>query len=114
MRHQGCIVRGSALDLPYFGFVSLFWVGVLGSLVVEVGACARAAANADGDLPSRYKKPAYIVVRLLLALAGGTLAVVFDSPTALAAFYLGASAPIVLDKLAQGALPTIPAKISDE
>ena len=33
---------------------------------------------------------------------------------ALAAFYLGASAPIVLDKLAQGALPTIPAKISDE
>lgn len=35
---------------------------------------------------------------------------VFDSPTALAAFYLGASAPIVLDKLAQGAIPTIPVK----
>jgi hypothetical protein len=96
------------LELPYFGSVSLFWVGVLGSVVVEIGACARAAANAEGDLPARYRKPVYLFVRGLLALSGGTLAVVFDSPTALAAFYLGASAPIVLDKLAQGALPTIP------
>jgi hypothetical protein len=47
---------------------------------------------------------------MLLALAGGTLAVVFGAPSALAAFYLGASAPIVIDKLAQGALPTIPNK----
>lgn len=94
--------------LPYFGEISLFWVGFLGSAVVEIGACARAAANSNGDIPARYKKPAYLLVRVLLALAGGTLAVVFDATTALTAFYLGASAPIVLDKLAQGALPTIP------
>lgn len=86
---------------------------MLGSLVVEVGACCRAMANAEGDLPTRYGKPLYLFVRLLLALSGGTLAVVFDAPTALAAFYLGASAPIVLDKLAQGAIPTVPVKIND-
>lgn len=90
--------------------MSLFWVGVLGSLVVEVGACYRATANNEGDLPARYRKIPYLIVRTLLALSGGALAVVFDSPTALAAFYLGASAPIVLDKLAQGAIPTIPVK----
>lgn len=67
-------------------------------------------ANADGELPARYRKVTYLFVRTLLALSGGTLAVVFDSPTALAAFYLGASAPIVLDKLAQGAIPTMPVK----
>lgn len=88
--------------------MTLFWVGVIGSLVVEVGACARAASNGDGSLPNRYFKVGYLIIRLLLALAGGTLAVVFDSQTPLAAFYLGASAPIVLDKLAQGAIPTIP------
>jgi hypothetical protein len=67
-------------------------------------------ANANWELPDRYLKPAYVIVRALLALSGGALAVVFDSPTALAAFYLGASAPIVIDKLAQGAMPTIPVK----
>jgi len=38
----------------------------------------------------------------------GALAEVFSAPNALAALYLGASAPIVLDKLAQGAMPTVP------
>ena len=83
---------------------------MIGSLVVEIGACCRASANNDGEIPVRYTKVGYLFVRLLLALSGGTLAVVFDSPTALAAFYLGASTPIVLDKLAQGALPTVPVK----
>lgn len=101
------------MHLPYFGDVGLFWVGVLGSAVVEVGACCRAAANNNGDLPERYLKIPYLFVRGLLALSGGTLAVVFDSPTALAAFYLGASAPIVLDKLAQGAIPTVPLKSAE-
>lgn len=108
-RHHGHIGTGDDLELPFFGQISLFWVGVLGSLVVEIGACCRAATNSNGDLPVRYKKFSYLFVRSLLALSGGTLAVVFDSASAMAAFYLGASTPIVLDKLAQGALPTIPA-----
>ena len=102
------------MELPLFGEVTHFWVGVMGSLSIEVTTCWRAMANADGDLPVRYKKPVYLIVRGLLALGGGTLAVVFDAPTALAAFYLGASAPIVLDKLAQGAIPTMPVEPSKE
>lgn len=96
------------MNLPFVGEVSLFWAGVIGSAVVEIGNCFRAMANADGDLPNRYKKVPYLIVRTLLALSGGTLAVVFDAQSPLVAFYLGASAPIVLDKLAQGAMPTIP------
>jgi hypothetical protein len=83
---------------------------VIGSLVVEIGAACRAAANDNGDVPDRYKKIPYLIVRGLLALSAGALAVVFDPKTALAAFYIGASAPLVLDKLAQGAIPTIPVK----
>jgi hypothetical protein len=53
-------------------------------------------------------------VRALLALASGALAVALGAETTFSAFYLGASAPIVLDKLAQGALPTIPTKPIDD
>jgi hypothetical protein len=93
------------LGLPFVGIVSLFWVGFLGSLFVEI-------AIDDGKVPTRYTRFGYLVVRILLALGGGTLAVVFEANNALTAFYLGASAPIVLDKLAQGALPSLPGKES--
>ena len=96
------------MEIPYFGLISLFWVGFLGSLSVEVGTCYRAMANSEGDLPKRYRKPVYLVVRTFLAFSGGAIAVALDAKNPLTAFYLGASAPIVLDKLAQGALPTIP------
>lgn len=77
-------------------------------MVVEIGTMARACANMDGGVPARYKSFVYIPVRILLALCAGAIATVFDAKTALVAFYLGASAPVVIDKLAQGALPTIP------
>lgn len=77
-------------------------------MVVEIGTMARACANMDGGIPVRYKSFVYIPVRILLALCAGAIATVFDAKTALVAFYLGASAPVVIDKLAQGALPTIP------
>jgi hypothetical protein len=75
---------------------------------VEIAACYRATCNADGDIPHRYRKIGYLAVRTFLGLAGGALAEVFDASTAMASFYLGASAPIVIDKLAQGAIPSIP------
>lgn len=88
--------------------MSVFWTGFLGSIVVEVGTMARACANMDGGIPQRYKSFIYLPVRFLLALCGGAIATVFDAKTGLVAFYLGASAPVVIDKLAQGALPTLP------
>ena len=98
------------MGLPFVGIVSLFWVGFLGSLFVEIAVCVRVAAIDDGKVPVRYTRFGYLVMRILLALGGGTLAVVFDAHNALTAFYLGASAPIVLDKLAQGALPSLPGR----
>lgn len=89
---------------------TLFWLGCAGSAAVEIANGCRACANLDGRVPVRYTRWPYLMSRLLLALAGGTLAVVFEAPTSLAAFYLGASAPLVIDKLAQGAIPSPPAE----
>ncbi|WP_235532778.1 hypothetical protein [Sphingomonas sp. Leaf412] len=71
-------------------------------------------ANTEGDLPSRYRKIPYLIVRMILAFSSGAIAVALDAANPLTAFYLGASAPIVLDKLAQGALPTLPSKDANE
>lgn len=86
----------------------MFGVGVLGSLVVEIGGAYRACVGLEGQLPRYYRQPAYFVCRFLLAIAGGTIASVFDAQTDLVAFYLGASAPMVIDRLTQGALPSLP------
>lgn len=80
---------------------SYVW-GVFGSLAVEVGAALRLCVEEDYALPRRYKSTAYLVIRLLVAMCGGMLALVLDGQTIYAAFYLGASAPLFLEKLAQG------------
>lgn len=96
------------IELPGFGRISVYWVGVLGSIVVEVFALSRDCANLDGRLPTRYRRGPYLLSRILVAAASGVLPLVFDAPSALAAFYLGVSAPLVIDKLAQGVLPPQP------
>jgi hypothetical protein len=93
------------IELPGLGSISPYWLGVLGSAAVEIFAAAKASADMDGGMPSRYKKPFYLLTRVLVALASGVLPVVFGAPTPLAAFYLGLSAPLVIDRLAQGVLP---------
>jgi hypothetical protein len=96
------------LDLPLVGAVPSYWIGVLGSLMVELFAAAKACGEIDGAVPPRYKRPFYIATRILMALFAGVLAVVFEAPSAFAAFYLGASAPLVMDRLAQGVVPQSP------
>lgn len=80
-------------------------MGVLGSIAVEVGAAAKSCADLNGACPARYKRPFYLLIRGLLALVGGSLPVVLDAANALTSFYLGASAPLVLDRLERGIHP---------
>jgi hypothetical protein len=94
------------VTLPYVGEVSPYWLGVIGSVAVEVAAAAKECSELNGRCPERYKQPFYLIVRGLLALASGTIPAVAEAPNALTSFYLGASAPLFLDRLARGVKPS--------
>lgn len=95
----------SPLSLPLIGEVGPYWIGFIGSIAVEIGAAFKACSELDGHCPDRYKRFPYLLFRALLALISGTLPVVMDAQNALTAFYLGASAPLILDRLAKGVKP---------
>ncbi|WP_425665711.1 hypothetical protein [Sinorhizobium fredii] len=91
--------------LPFVGEVSIFWIGAFGSAAVEVGAAAKACADLDGSCPERYKKPFYLFTRVAMALIAGAIPTVLEAANALTAFYMGASAPLILDRLQRGLEP---------
>lgn len=82
-----------------------YWIGVIGSLAVEAGAAFKGCADLDGHCPDRYKRLPYLLTRALFALFAGAVPVVMDAPNMLTAFYLGASAPLVIDRLSRGIKP---------
>lgn len=88
--------------------LSPYWVGVIGSGVVEFFALARACAKLDGHTPKRYQKPVYLATRFGMPFVAGTLPMIMDAGSPLIAFYLGASAPVIIDKLAEGVMPRLP------
>ena len=57
--------------------------------MVELFYAAKACGELEGAVPPRYKRPFYIATRILMALFAGVLAIVFEAPSAFAAFYLG-------------------------
>jgi len=91
--------------LPIVGELSAFWLGFLGSAAVEVAAAVKSCADLDGHCPERYKRPFYLFVRVLLAIVAGSLPVVLEASNALTSFYMGASAPLLLDRLGKGIKP---------
>lgn len=87
------------------GELTPYWTGVLGSVAVEVVAAFKACVEIDGRCPERYKKPFYLLIRTALAFASGALPAFMHAQNALTAFYLGGSAPLVLDRMAKGLRP---------
>jgi hypothetical protein len=90
---------------PYFGELSPFYIGMLGSISVEIYSALNDCVAINGMCPERYKRFPYIVFRVLMAGIGGTLATLLDAPSSLTAFYIGASAPLLLDRMAHGVKP---------
>lgn len=89
---------------PLFaGEVPLFFVGFFGSLAVEVVAGLRECSELDGSCPPRYKKAAFLILRTMLAIVGGILPLALDAQNVQTALFIGASAPVLLDKLQRGA-----------
>lgn len=89
-------------ELPLVGELSVFWVGALGSISVEIAAAAKSCADLEGQCPERYKRVFYLFTRLIMAAVAGAVASVLDATNTLTAFYMGASAPLILDRLGRG------------
>jgi hypothetical protein len=61
-------------------------------------------------IPSRYRKIGYWVVRTLVALLGGALAVAYDIDNPILAINIGASAPLLVTELGRGFLSSASAE----
>jgi hypothetical protein len=73
---------------------------VFGSVAAELVAALNACSKNGGDTPPIYKRPFYLIIRAAVALipAGG-LPILLHAPNELTAFYLGLSAPLVLERM---------------
>jgi hypothetical protein len=53
------------------------------------------------DLPARYRSPFFWVIRILVAFISGGIALYLGLRTPLQAFFVGLSAPLLLQRLAK-------------
>lgn len=88
-----------AIPAPYL-------VAVLGSIGVELAAALAHMKAREGTLPPPYRQPNYIALHLLFALvAAGPLPLILKTGSLASAFYVGASAPVIYDKVSRGVHP---------
>jgi hypothetical protein len=100
--------RFNNVDEQYF---YMYAVGFLGSTAVELAAALRLARELDGRCPKMYKEPFYLFIRAMFAFGvAGPLPILLGATTLYIAFYIGASAPIVVDRLASGSSPGVEPK----
>ena len=86
--------------MEIFGYtLDLFWVGVIGSLAVEI--IASLGHLDEGGFPPKYKRISFYLLRAALAGMGGFLVVAYSIEHAMAAFQIGASAPVILLSLSR-------------
>lgn len=78
----------------------IFLCGVFGSVIVEALAILRYYQR-PGGFPKRYEKKGFWVVRTVIAIAGGVLAVLYGPANLLLAAHVGASAPLIISTMAE-------------
>lgn len=79
-----------------------FLCGMGGSIAIELVALYEAYQTEPFRLPERYSKFWFYVIRILLAMAAGGLAVAYEIDEPLLAVNVGVSAPLLLQTLARG------------
>jgi hypothetical protein len=84
-------------------------IGFFGGLAAELVQWFSIRHSLHGKLPDWSRSPAYWVVTLLMAIAGGALVYVYHRSgtkmSPILALNVGASAPLLLGKIAQQADP---------
>jgi TRAP-type C4-dicarboxylate transport system permease small subunit len=104
-RHS-CSPRSEGnIPLEEFAQFSPYWAGFLGSAVVEAYSFVKAVEAHDGRLPDRYRRLWYAITRILFPFLSGTIPWGLGATSFTIAFYMGASAPLIFDRLARGIIP---------
>jgi hypothetical protein len=93
-RVESCAGEADVSELQTF-----LW-GCFGSCAVETLLAYRLVIS--GPWPPRYRRLRFWVVRVLAAVVAGLLAVAMGSHTPIGALYVGAAAPLILEKLLRG------------
>ena len=82
-----------------------FLWGFGGSAAVEVLALVQVFYRDPIDVPERYKRVGFWIVRFLLAIMAGGLVVAYGIEKPLLAVNTGAATPLIIQALAQGLRP---------
>jgi hypothetical protein len=82
--------------------LAIFAWGCAGSIAVEVINLYSVYQKAIIEMPERYHRPGFYVVRLPLTLLAGGLALAYDIDKPLLALNIGAATPLLIQTLAQG------------
>ncbi len=91
------------VDLGFWPTVTFYSIAVFASLAIELTALLRDVSANNGVIPDRYRTVAFPLIRLAFAfLAAGPLAIILGSASVAAAFYIGATAPLIFDRAAAG------------
>lgn len=85
---------------PLFNLFTLnFGCGVFGSVIIEAIVILRYYQR-SGRLPRYYRKVGFWVVRTVIALAAGILAVLYNPENPLLAVHIGVSTPLIVSTMA--------------
>jgi hypothetical protein len=76
----------------------MFLFGLVGSLAVEVANIVR-LYEAGKPLAARYKRPVYLIARVLLSVVAGVLAFAYNTRNDLLSFHIGVATPAILQLL---------------
>jgi hypothetical protein len=86
-----------------------YWYGFFGHWAVEIYAALQYAILHDGACPPLYKRPFYIVIRILFSICvAAPLPYFLGSTTISSAVYIGACAPLIMGRMATGSLGSKP------
>lgn len=86
--------------------IATFLWGCGGSVAVEVINLHAVYQQPTVEIPERYRRLGFYVVRFLLTLLAGCLAVAYDIDKPLLALNVGAATPLIIRALAEGIGPS--------
>ncbi|WP_426344244.1 hypothetical protein ACN9MU_04700 [Pseudoduganella sp. R-32] len=84
----------------------MFLYGFAGSVAVDIVTAAKVYDAHQIVVPERYHRFMFYVVRLLVAVIAGGLAVAYDIDKPLLAANIGAATPLIVQAFAQGVMPS--------
>jgi hypothetical protein len=85
-----------------------FLSGFGGSIAVEIVLLNQYLQEDRRRLPARYRSPLFWIVRLLLAVVGGGLALAYEIDKPLLAANIGAATPLIIRAFSEGIKPPLP------